>query len=139
MKTQLKLLFAGAALFVSNSLLAQHGHSGSHAQMHVSSTINASTSGKTVRENARINGSINANAHASDNGKNHANENSVLKGTGTTTVKTRTSHAAEANDDKDEMKDGNKMKTDKMKRMNHKTKKTKKIHTEVDTDEKTDK
>ena len=139
MKTLSKFLFAGASFFVSNNLLAQHGNSGSHAQMHVSSSINASTSGKTVRENARINGSINANAHASNNGKNHANENSVLNRTGTTTVKTHTRHTVEAKEDKGEMKDGTKMKTDKMKRMNHKTKKIKKIHTEIDADEKTDK
>jgi uncharacterized protein YggE len=94
MKTLSKILLAGAALLMGNSVSAQ-GKSGTHANTHAQTHINTSgkTSGKTVRETARVNGSVNANAHANVNAKNHANDNSVLNGGTSTTVTTKTHKA----------------------------------------------
>ncbi len=105
MKSLSKILVAAAALFFSNSLLAQHGKSGSHGYAHSQAGIRANktarNSGKFRREEARANGSVNANAHANENGKNRANENSVLEGN--EKLKTKTHSDKLKGDDMDEI------------------------------------
>jgi hypothetical protein len=106
MKSISKMLIAGAAFLITQSLYAQVkgvGHANVNAQARINAraaehTAQASQNAaahaakasqkaardaaKATREQARVNGSVNANAHANANAKNHANENSVLNGTG---------------------------------------------------------
>ncbi len=117
MKTLSKIILAGAAIFMTNIVIAQ-GKSPAHSKNRtVVSTSTNTNSGKTVREGARVNGSINANANATQTAKDNANENSVLNGgTGTTRVKTKTRTSGEVDDNNEVVKVKSNNRKDKVKK-----------------------
>jgi hypothetical protein len=104
MKNIFKLLTVAAAILFANSAMAQAHKGGNvnaaakanvHANQHAVKAT-AAHDGKVTREQARANGAAQANAHANENGKNHANENSVLNATGETKVKNKDAREDEA-------------------------------------------
>jgi hypothetical protein len=139
MKAICKLFLGATLLFFTGSAIAQPPiRANVNAQTRISAnasskataaatkaaaatTAAASHDGKVVREQARTNGALQANAHANVNGKNHANENSVLTASGETSTKVK--HDDADKDDDAAVKTG-KTKTGKP------TKKEKKPHTE---------